>query len=503
MDEKKTTNGRGFSSPLMMAISLIAASVGTGNIWRFPRVMATNGGSAFVVAYVVIMLIAVIPVMMGEHVIGRCTRKGLPGAFRDFLGSRKATWLGTFVEWVVIITIAYYTVVVAWIFQYLGKSITGSCFVEDKAGLFASVSDHNWVSVLIYIAIQVFCCWGAYKGIKAIEQSTKILLPILFACIIILAVRTVTLPGATAGLNFMFNLKFSDLLNYKIWLEALTQCLWSAGPGWGICIAYGVYAKKKDDVVLATTVQGFGDMSVAMLASVAILPGLFSVLGEQGALDACASGNNGLAFIALTGVFETMAGGRIFACLFWIALICASITSIIAMYSIVVQPLADAGISKKKACIIMGVITIALGIPSAWSNFVFCNQDFVVGQAMVIGATFSGYALLKFGPEKVRSKFLNHPNTSLHIGKRFNWGAAILLPVLAVVMFVWWCIQYIGWEPNWWKPFEMYSLGSMLWQLGIPMILFAVFNKKIAASAGPKYFNGEEFPDIVDNGFNS
>ena len=84
----------------------------------------------------------------------------------------------------------------AWIFQYLGKSITGSCFVEDKAGLFASVSDHNWVSVLIYIAIQVFCCWGAYKGIKAIEQSTKILLPILFACVIILAVRTVTLPGA-------------------------------------------------------------------------------------------------------------------------------------------------------------------------------------------------------------------------------------------------------------------------------------------------------------------
>ena len=149
MDEKKTTKGRGFSSPLMMAISLIAASVGTGNIWRFPRVLATHGGSAFVVAYVVIMLIAVIPVMMGEHVIGRCTRKGLPGAFRDFLGSRKATWLGTFVEWVVIITIAYYTVVVAWIFQYLGKSITGSCFVEDKAGLFASVSDHNWVSVLI------------------------------------------------------------------------------------------------------------------------------------------------------------------------------------------------------------------------------------------------------------------------------------------------------------------------------------------------------------------
>lgn len=499
----KTKKGKGFSSPLLMAISLIAASVGTGNIWRFPRVAASNGGAAFIIAYVIIMLVAVIPVMMGEHAIGRATRKGLPGAFRDFMGSKKATWFGSFVEWIVIITIAYYTVVVAWIFYYLYLTITGGCFVEDKSALFATVCEHNVATLVLYVLIQAFCAWGAYKGVKAIETSTKILLPILFGCVIVLAVRTVTLPGATSGLNFLFNLNPKDLLNYKMWLEALTQCLWSAGPGWGVCIAYGVYAKKKDDVVLSTTVQGFGDMSVALLAGVAIIPGLFAYLGEEGALAACASGNNGLAFIALTGVFEQMTGGRIFACVFWIALICASITSIIAMYSIVVQPLADAGFSKKKSILIMAVLTIALGIPSCWSNFVFSNQDFVVGQGMVIGAVFSGIALLKFGPEKVRTKLLNHPYTSMKIGKRFNWGAAVLLPILAIVMFVWWCVLYIGWEPNWWDPFGMYSLGSMVWQLGIPMILFAIFNKKIAASAGEKVFNGEEYPDIVDNGFNS
>lgn len=485
-----------------MAVSLIAASVGTGNIWRFPRVAASNGGSAFIIAYILIMLVAVIPVMMGEHAIGRATRKGLPGAFRDFMGSKKATWFGTFVEWIVIITIAYYTVVVAWIFKYLYMTITGACFVTDKAALFDSVSNHDFSIVIIYVLIQAFCAWGAYKGIKAIETSTKILLPILFGCVIVLACRTISLPGASAGLNFLFDLNPTDLLNYKVWLEALTQCLWSAGPGWGICIAYGVYAKKKDDVVLSTTVQGFGDMSVALLAGVAIIPGLFAFLGEEGALAACASGNNGLAFIALTGVFEQMPGGRVFACLFWLALICASITSVIAMYSIVVQPLADAGMPKKKSTLIMAVLTIVLGIPSCWSIDFFNNQDFVVGMGMVIGAVFSCLALWKYGAEKVRTNLLNHPNTGMVIGKRWTWGAILICPILAVIMFLWWCVLSVGWNPDWWNPLGIYSLGTMVVQLGGAGLIFWIFNNKIAESAGPKVFDGENYPDVVDNGFN-
>ncbi len=497
MEKKK-----GFSSPLLMAISLIAASVGTGNIWRFPRVAASNGGAAFIVAYVVIMLVAVIPVMMGEHAIGRATRKGLPGAFRDFMGSKKATWLGSFVEWIVVITIAYYTVVVAWIFYYLYMSITGACFVADKSALFDSVSNHNVLIVVLYVLIQAFCAWGAYKGVKAIEASSKILLPVLFLCVIVLAVRTVTLPGAVSGLNFLFDLDPKNLLNYKVWLEALTQCLWSAGPGWGICIAYGVYAHKKADVVLSTKVQGYGDMSVALLAGVAIIPGLFSCLGQEGALEACASGNNGLAFIALTSVFEQIPGGALFACLFWLALICASITSIIAMYSIVVQPLADAKVSKKKSITIMAVLTIVIGIPSCWSINVFNNQDFVVGMGMVIGAVFSCVAIWKYGAEKTRTKLLNHPNTYAAIGKWWNYGVTVICPVLAVIMFLWWCILSVGWNPDWWNPLGTYSLGTMVVQLGGAGLLFAIFNNRIADSAGEKYFDGENYPDIIDNGFN-
>ena len=154
----KTNQKVAFTSPLLRAIPLIAGSVGTGNIWRFPRVMATNGGAAFMIAYVIIMVVCVLPLMMGEHIIGRSTRKSLPGAFRDFMGSKKATWLGSFLSWVVVITIAYYTVVVAWIIQYFVMSLTGAAFVPvDAAGrqaLFDSLSQHNFVTVILYIAIQ-------------------------------------------------------------------------------------------------------------------------------------------------------------------------------------------------------------------------------------------------------------------------------------------------------------------------------------------------------------
>lgn len=103
----------GFSSPLAMAVAMIAGSVGTGNIWRFPRVAATNGGGAFVIAYTLLMIVAILPLMIGEHAIGRATRRGLPGAFRDFIGTKKGTWFGTFVWSIVLLMTGYYTVVVA------------------------------------------------------------------------------------------------------------------------------------------------------------------------------------------------------------------------------------------------------------------------------------------------------------------------------------------------------------------------------------------------------
>ena len=492
MKEKK----KGFSSPVAMAIAMIAASVGTGNIWRFPRVAATNGGGAFVIAYILIMVLAVDCLMMAEHCIGRATRKGLPGAMRDFIGSKKGTWFGSFVWWIVVITIAYYTVVVAWIIYYLVNSITGGYIGVDKTELFGSISEHNIWMVVVYLVIQAFCAWGAYKGVSFIEKICKVLVPLLFLCIVIIAIRTVTLPGASSGLDFLFGFELKDFLNYKIWLEALTQCMWSAGPGWGICIAYGVYAEKKAEVVLTTRIQSLGDMSAALLAGVGIIPALFAFMSKDEAIQMCSTGNNGLAFIALTGVFEKMTGGRIFAALFFLALLAASVSSIIAMYAIVYQPFADAKWGKAKTAVLMLVVTCIIGIPSCWNQTFFNNQDFVVGMGMVIGAFFSCVAVFKFGAEKLRTKFVNHKYSSMSVGKHFNIALLVIVPALTIIMFVWWCVLSIGWNPDWYNPLGTYSLGTLIFQLGGMGVVFAIFNNKIAKSAGKKIFNGEEFSEL-------
>lgn len=213
----------GYSSQLAFVISLIAGSVGTGNIWRFPRVAAANGG-AFVLAYIIMMFIVIIPVMMGEHFMGRRSRRGAPGTFKLIAG-KKATWLGTIVAFIMAMTAAYYSAVLAWIVYYVGLSFTKGYYGADKAALFASVSNGNIVTVILFVLILGISAYICYKGVSGIEKANKIFIPILFVSLIIMAVRALMLPGATEGLNHYFGFQFGDLLNYKTWLEALTQAI--------------------------------------------------------------------------------------------------------------------------------------------------------------------------------------------------------------------------------------------------------------------------------------
>ncbi|MDO5690543.1 MAG: sodium-dependent transporter, partial [Tissierellia bacterium] len=401
-NDSKTTQR--FSSPIVMAFALIAGSVGTGNIWRFPRVAATNGGGAFIVAYVVIMLLMTIPLMMGESAIGRITRKGLPGAFRDSMGNKKFTFLGSFVWYVVFATTAYYAVVMAWITYYMFLSLTKGYVGVDKLMLFEGVSNGNPTILVIYIGLMVAATVFAYYGVKAIEKTTKYFLPILVICLIIVGIRSVTLQKASLGLDYLFHFNPKDLFHGKVWLEAITQASWSAGPGWGICLAYGVFAERKKDITLTTGIQGLGDMSVALLSGIAIIPSLFSMMGRsEEALAVLSSGNNGLAFIGLTNVFENMRGGMFMSFLFFLSLLLAGFTSLIALFSITYQPFDDAKYPRKKTVLLILVGTVVLGIPSAWNIDFFNNQDFVVGMTMVIGAIFSSLAIAKYGTDKTRA----------------------------------------------------------------------------------------------------
>ena len=492
---------RGFSSQLTLIISLIAASVGTGNIWRFPRVAAANGGGAFIIAYIVIMLLIVIPVMMGEHVIGRATRHGLPGAIRDFAG-RKGTWMGSVLSTISIMANAYYAVVLAWVLYYLGLSVTKGYFGQDKAALFDSVSNGNVITFILFLVIIISSAFCAYKGVKFLEKLNKIFIPLLFVCLVITAVRTVTLPNATVGLNYLFSFNAADLLNGTVWLEALMQAVWSAGVGSGLGMAVTAFSKRKSDLALTSTINGLGDMFAAMLAGIAVVPAVFAFYPSvEEAVAVCQSGNNGLTFLSMTNIFESMPGGQIIAILFFTSLLVAGYSSEITQHLIVNLPLVDAGKDRKKSTICTTLIMIVIGAPSAFSSNFLSNQDWVAGMMMTLGVLVSCYALMKFGLRKIREKFINNPYTAMRVGKWWEISVMVLAPVSIIIIFVVNMVMSVSWDPNWWNPFGVANIGTFVVQGGLISIICFICNNKIADGVKHKYFNGEEFPDVPDNGY--
>ena len=493
----------GYSSQLTFVISLIAGSVGTGNIWRFPRVAAANGG-AFVLAYLIMMFVVIIPVMMGEQFMGRRSRRGAPGAFKTIAG-RKSTWLGTIVAMIMAMTAAYYSAVLAWITYYVGLSFTKGYYGADKAALFASVSNGNVITVILFVMMLGISAFICYKGVSGIEKANKVFIPILFVSLIVMAVRALTLPGATAGLNHYFGFEMADLLNSKTWLEALTQAVWSAGPGWGLCITLAVFSKSRADVALTATVNGLGDMFAAVLAGLAVIPALFAISPSvEEALAICGSGNNGLTFIAMTGLVENMPGGYLMGILFFVSLLMAGLSSNICHFMICSLPFADAGKDRKKSILGVFLLLLIWGLPSAWNSTFLSNQDWVAGQMMIVGVMLSCYALIKFGAGKIRTTYLNSKYTGLKLGKWWEISIQFLAPCIAGIMFIWWSIQCIGWEANWWSPFGINNLGTFVFQGGLMAIIAFIFNNKVAdATADIPVPAGELFPEVPDNGFSA
>lgn len=499
MDRTKS----GYSSQLGLVVTLIAGSVGLGNIWRFPRITATNGGGTFIIAWAVMMGVVCLPIMLGEHVMGRATRHGTPGAFKDFIG-KKFTWMGSTVNILMFALTAYYTVLTGWVGYYLWLAVSKGFNNVDKTELFESVSNGNIFTVLIFVVLISLAAFITYKGIKGIERIIKIFLPILFVCLTITAIRAITLPGSAAGLNYLFSFDPKGLLSSRLWLEALTQAVWSAGPGWGLCITLAVFAKAKSDVSLTTSLQIAGDGMAALLAGMAVLPAIFAMAPSvEAATEICSQGNYGLTFISLTNLFEQMPGGYIISVLFFLSLFLAAFSSVIASVMIVALPMADSGVPKKKAIIRTYLILLIWGLPSAWNANFLTNQDWVVGQMMVFGAFLSCFAMIKFGTAKIRKKLINNPYNGMNIGVWWELSIKFIAPAIIAIMFFWWSIQSISWDPQWWNPLASLSLGTSIVQGGLMVLVGVLFNDKVADSIKNKYFSGEDFPEIPDNGYNN
>jgi neurotransmitter:Na+ symporter, NSS family len=464
-----------FSSRFGMMVAMLGMAVGTGNIWRFPRIAAANGGGSFLVAWVCFLLLWSVPLILVEFAMGRASRSSPVGAFAKVAGKGFA-WMGAWVAWTATAIMFYYAVVMAWTLRYLWGAITGEIAGSGGAALWDRFA--YTPSVLLVHAVALgLGVWVVARGVRGIEQAARVLIPSLFLLVIVLAIRAVTLPGAELGLAYLFTPTWSELGNYEIWLQALTQNAWDTGAGWGLILAYAVYMRPREDTTLNAFVLGFGNNSVSLLAGIMVLCTVFA-LAPEAAGQLRGQTNEGLTFIWVPELFARMPAGRLFMVLFFTALVFAAWTSLVAMIELATRVLVDAGLGRGVALAVIGGGGFLLGVPSALSESVFQNQDFVWGVGLMLSGLFFALGVLRYGVRRFRETLVNADGAQIRIGVWWEWAIRLVV-VQALVLIVWWFYQVRA-EPF----FSAYGVGNVLLQWGVALAVFLAANGWLARRLG-------------------
>jgi NSS family neurotransmitter:Na+ symporter len=476
-------------------LAMLGMAVGTGNIWRFPRVAASNGGGSFLVAWVVFLLLWSVPLILVEFAAGKETRRGPLGAFRQLAGPSH-TWMGAWIAFVATAIMFYYSVVMGWTIRYLIGSVTASVpmtSVDAANAYWTGYIGSPW-AIATHALAMVLGVGVVMRGVKGIENAARVLIPSLLLLVIVLAIRAVTLDGASRGLAFLFTPDWGDLLSARLWLEALTQNAWDTGAGWGLITAYAVYLRAREDTTLNAFLLGFGNNSVSLLAGIMVLCTVFAIM-PAAADQIVGAGNEGLTFIWVPQLFGRMPGGSVFMVLFFLALVFAAWSSLIAMIELASRVLEDAGVTRRKAILTVGSLGFLLGLPSAIWIEVFRNQDWVWGVGLMVAGFFFAHMTYRYGVDRFRRTLVNSAGSDIRIGRWFN-VAMRLVAIQAIVLTVWWLWQAIDLEDlrASFTLFSTFNVGTVLIQWAIALTAFLALNRWLSRRAASAVGEGEE-PD--------
>ncbi len=474
-----------FSSRWTLILSVLGIAVGTGNIWRFPRIAATNAGEdgagAFLVAWLVFLVMWSLPLIIAEYALGQRGRQGVVGTFARLAGPRVA-WLGAFVAFVAAAIMCYYSVVAGWCAYYVVTSAVQGLPTTSEASLAAwnAFQASPWPIVLhaVMMGLGVLAVRG---GVRTIERANTLLVPTLLVIVVIAVVRAVTLPGAAEGVAYLFTPDWGTLRSATTWLEALTQNAWDTGAGWGLILTYAAYMNREDGVVRNAVLTGVGNNTVSLLAGTMIFGIAFSVLGAEMSrpevlevMRTSGERGTGLTFIWMPALFSEMALGAPLAVLFFVALAFAALSSLISMIELSTRVVVDLGAPRSKAVLGVGVVAFLVGVPSALSDQVFGNQDFVWGVALMLSGAFIALAVWKHGASRLREEVATPSDWRLP--KLWDVWIRFAIPLQAVVLLGWWLwLAATDYSENWLDPTEPYSAMTCLLQWGIALgVLFAL-----------------------------
>lgn len=459
-----------WGSKLGFILAAVGSAVGLGNIWRYPYLLYSCGGGAFLIPYFCALFTAGIPLMLLEFGMGHKYKGSTPLALAR--ANRKWEWMGWWPSVNSFLILTYYIIILSWAVNYLYFSITqawGSDTNDFFFNSFIKLSDSPfhlngivW-PVFIGLALLWLLNWYiCYKGVShGIERLNKILLPTLVGIMIIIVIRGATLPGASLGLNKLFTPDWSKVLDAKVWMAAYGQVFFSLSLAMGVMMTYSSYLPEKTDINNSAFITAFANCGFEFLAAI----GVFGILGymatSQGVgIEDVATQSIGLAFVAFPKVFTVMGPlGRVFGILFFGCLVFAGITSTVSMVEAFSSALMDkTGLSRKKIVTIacsLGFLISILYATGAGLYFLDIIDNFINAYGTVTIGLLEAFVIgWLLGPGIIRE----HTNLISYypIGRWWEVMIKFVTPVVLLYMLV----QNVLTEIK--QPYGGYSLNALL-----------------------------------------
>lgn len=450
-DKKRSS----FSGKIGFVLSAAGASVGLGNIWRFPYLAAKYGGGIFLIIYILLALTFGYSMIIAETSIGRMTGKSPVGAFSSFGKSRWLSFGGWFNAIIPILIVPYYSVIGGWVIKYLVEYIRGNGSLLATDGYFSSFITDGLSTEIYFIVFSLFTLGIIYAGVRnGIERVSKFMMPVLVVLSVIIAIYSVSRPGALKGVEYFL---IPNIKNFS-WMTVVTamgQMFYSLSIAMGILITFGSYMKKDISIEDSTRNVEVFDTAIAIMAGLMIIPAVFSFSG--GDPDTLQAGPS-LMFITIPKVFDSMGLGTVIGILFFLLVLFAAVTSSIALTESAVSTFEDElGWGRKKSTVLVGVIMLLLGSLSSLGYGPLANVkilgmqfldffDFLTNSVMMPIAAIAICLLVSrvIGVKRIEEEVL-HGESSFRRKKVFYIMIQYLCPIFAVIILISSIANAFGW----------------------------------------------------------
>lgn len=397
---------------------MAGSAVGLGNIWRFPYLVGENGGAAFIIIYLAIVLLISLPIFLSEFVIGKRSQANTVGAFRKLAPGTKWHWTGILGVAAAFVLMSFYGVIGGWSANYFVRSL---CFQfneansPDFAAIFSNSVTTAWQPVLYMVVFLILTTVIVMGGVKSgIEKFCKVMMPTLFFLVLFIAIYAMCLPGAGEGIRYLFRPDFSKVTG-DTFIAALGQAFFSLSLGMGCMITYASYASPDENAPRCSVITAFSDTAFAIIAGCAVMPAVFAFGGNP-------ESGPGLVFLTLPQIFEKMPLGSIVSILFFFALLLAALTSAISLVEVMLAYLTqEFNMKRGRAMMLVFILLAGVGTLCSLSqgavpglklfgmdilsllDYISANIMMTIGALLTV--IFIGW---KIGKDTFRDELTNH-----------------------------------------------------------------------------------------------